>query len=163
MKFRVITCISILIFPVLTMAQAEKPLWISVNELISQWKGENDVTYLSNALYRCSALASVVGNVLIDDGFEEVGENYLVISVRRLMLANLYSATKKAGRGVSVNIDEATYNAEVIRSDMFKLMLANYTNWLSYNYVTFGEYTSEPDFQAELLLCNELTDEILAL
>ena len=146
----------------LALAQSGKPSWITVNELIGQWRGEDDVTYLSNALYRCSALASVVGNVLIDDGFEEVGENYLVISTRRLLLANLYSVMKKAERGVSVNIDEATYDMEVVESDMFKLMLKNYNDWLGYNYVTFGEYTSEPDFQAELLLCNDLTDEILA-
>lgn len=145
------------------MAQVEKPSWISVSDLIDQWRSEDDVTYLSNALYRCSALASSVGNVLVEGGLEEVGENYLLISARRLMLANLYSAMKKAERGVSVNIDEATYDMEVIGSDMFKLMLKNYSDWLSYNYVTFGEYTSEPDFSAELTFCTELTDEILAL
>lgn len=72
-----ILLIAALLCSAATSAQTEKPEWISVEDLYGRYQSTEDYSYLSNALYRCSAISSIFGAIFERDGVsgaEEVQE-----------------------------------------------------------------------------------------
>lgn len=151
-----ILLIGVLLFSAATYAQTEKPQWISVEDLYGRYQSTDDYSYLSNALYRCSAISSIFGAIFERDGVAGA-EEYSDASFSQILMGNAFTALKQQKQGADIELDEAIADVSVLQSDMYKLMVTNYSSWLSYNYTMFGDYTSEPDMKNELFKCKEVT------
>lgn len=150
---------AILLVTTPALAQSGKPDWVSVSDLAARYYETDDYTYLSNALYRCSALNSVFGAVLTRDGLE-LGNSLTDTSFTQLLLGNMYGALKQIARGADVDIDAAASDMSVAGSDMYQAMLKNYIAWMTDNYVNYGDYTSEPDYANEVTTCARITKDV---
>ena len=84
-------------------------------------------------------------------------EEYSDESFSQILMGNAFTALKQKNQGADVELDKAIADVSVLQSDMYKLMVTNYSSWLSYNYTTFGDYTSEPDMENELRTCKVVT------
>ena len=160
-----ILLIAAILFSAATSAQTEKPQWISVEDLYGRYQSTDDFSYLSNALYRCSAISSIFGAIFERDGVAGA-EEYSDESFSQILMGNAFTALKQKNQGADIELDKAIADVSVLQSDMYKLMVTNYSSWLSYNYTTFGDYTSEPDMENELRTCKVVTgfaNELLGL
>ena len=152
----ILTCSSI------AAGQASKPSWISVEDLHAKYQSTDDYSYLSNALYRCSALNALLGSLFVRDGRAE-GELLLDRSNTQFLMANTFRALRQLEQGADIDLESATLDLTVMESDMYKTMTMNYANWFTYNYTMYGDLTTEPDMNNEINVCAEITASSYAI
>lgn len=151
--------LGLLFFTTPVLAQSAKPTWVSVGDLVARYNDTKVYSYLSNAFYRCSAVNSLFGALLTRDGIE-LGSSISENSTTQLILGNMYTALQKNSLGAAIDINDAASDTSVLTSDMYQSMIKNYADWMNYNYVNFGDYTSEPDFANEIGVCTKITREM---
>jgi hypothetical protein len=108
---------------------------------------------------RCSAFSTIMGSIITRDAGEELGNTYLEMGLLQYRLSNMYDAMVRIERGLDVDIEAALEDSSKMQSPGYKLMLDNYTNWLSFNYINHGGYLEPLDIQTELKSCAQITDE----
>jgi hypothetical protein len=151
--------IIVMSFAVSAHAQVTKPDWVQVTELVDRVVAEEDFTILANAFMRCSAFSLTMGAIITRDAGEELGNTYNELGLLQYRLSNMYDAAVRVERGVDVDIEAALEDLSKMQSPGYKLMLDNYSNRLSFNYINHGGYLEPEDIKKELVTCKQITED----
>ena len=137
-------------------ANAQKPEWIPVAELLVGSMGHADPGRMTEVLNRCTALNMTLSGMLAEDS-PDMSEGYQNQALKLIQSGILISMnTEKEVSGIEPDINLFSDNAIAT----VKGLLPNYSAWLSNNYDDNGSYFDN-DFEIEMKGC-ELASKLVS-
>lgn len=149
MKYVITFLLFLSIAPHQSMAQSQRPEWIKASELYQKYEDTEDLSYLQNSLYRCSALNFVFGALFTRDRpNDSVGSDMQEMGMVLEKLGDLAGYKKITDSGGTPDTSVITMG-----TPLYQGMAANYSQWLNFSYTNFGEYTGDPQIVEEITFC----------
>lgn len=149
MKYVTLGLLFLSLLPYQTMAQSQRPEWIKASELYQKYEDTEDLSYLQNSLYRCSALNVVFGALFTRDRpNDSVGSEMQEMGMVLEKLGDLSGYKKITDNGGVPDTSVLTMG-----TPLYQGMIENYSQWLNFSYTNFGEYTGDPQIVEELTFC----------
>lgn len=147
-----LTLLALILLPLLSSlsaAQPQRPEWIKASELYQKYDDTQDLSYLQNSLYRCSAFNVVFGALFTRDRpSDSVGSDMQEIGMALQTLGDLAGYKKITDNGGIPDKSVLTMG-----TPLYMGMAENYSQWLNYSYTNFGEYTGDPQIVEEITFC----------
>ena len=138
---------------------AQKPDWISINQLIDDSEARNETTLMISAINRCAALHLNISNAIGGDN-PSLRDMYDASALQLVDLsinASLLLREKRTGNTSTVDFEEIEQDTLVI----LQTMTNNYSNWMSYNFINTGENVgNDSDLIDDINACTRLPDMI---
>lgn len=141
----------------LPLSLAQKPDWISVNDVLSEALNEAspEPSKLAYSFQRCAALDLVLSS-LMEEGSPEGAANYLLASsilsqASVLIRANL--ERQRTGNSPDIEVmSESSLNAIIELQEL-------YWGWANNNYLMNGSYFErDEELQEEMLICRSAAE-----
>ena len=145
------------LLPNQSFAQPQRPEWIKASELYQKYDDTEDLSYLQNSLYRCSAFNVVFGALFTRDRPNEaIGSEMQEMGMVLEKLGDLAGYKKITDSGGTPDTSVLTMG-----TPLYQGMVATYSQWLNFSYTNFGEYTGDPQIVEEITFCRNTMVENL--